>query len=200
VITIFFHLSSVLTVFLVDYLLYLISLDCVLFHTFILIIKILLVVIIILLLFIFFEGVLYLIFILLVHFMIQLVLDSLVFFGVKVFHFNIIDDILDILSVQTRSSTGFNELRFIRVAFFIFCYVRRQWFLFAGVEISLCAFMDLRPYLWFIIVGGILFVRIFGQRFRIIWHSICDLSHIRISFFNRLEASDGDIVGVNIFG
>jgi hypothetical protein len=81
---------------------------------------------------------------------IQLVLDSLVFFGVKVFHFNIIDDILDVLSVQTRSSTGFNELRFVRIRFIIWGYGFWQWLFFAGMEISFCAFMNLRPYLWFV--------------------------------------------------
>jgi len=199
-ITIFFDLRSVLTMFLVDYLLYLISLDCILFHAFVLIIKIFLVVIIIIsVFFIFFEWVLYLMFILFVHFVIKLVLDSLVFFGVKIFHFNIIDDILDILGVKSSSVTRFNELRFIRITFFTFCYVCRQWFFFAGMEISFCAFMNLRPYLWFFIVSRIFFVGIFCKGFRIIWHSICDLSHIRISFFNRWEPSNGNIVGVNIF-
>jgi len=92
----------------------------------------------------------------------------LVFFSVKVFHFNIIDDILDMLSVQGSVVAGFNEVRFIRVGvFFLFCYVcvSWQWLFFTGMEISFCAFVNLRPYLWFIVIGLSFFVRIFGKGF-----------------------------------
>ena len=101
VIAIFFNfMSSIVIMFLVDYLLYLISLDCIMLQTFVLIIEILLVIFFIILatFFNFSIWVLYFLVIFFVYLMIKLILYSLVFFSIKVFHFNVVYDILDMFS------------------------------------------------------------------------------------------------------
>jgi len=204
-ITIFVDLvsSTVCRILIVDYLLYLISLDGVLFQTSVLIIEIFFIVIFIVGMasfFIFLKGILYFLFILFVDLMIKLVLHSLVFFGINVLHFDVVYDILNVFSFKnTGDCSSFNELRFVRIAFnFAQVGVVGQRPFFAGMEISFCRFVDLRPCLRLIV--RIFSLRsLFGKRFRSVWQSICDLCHIRFSSFNRLEVSNCDVVSVNIF-
>ena len=151
--------------------------------------------------FIFFKGILYFLFILFVHFVIDFILDSLVFFSVKIFDFDIVDDILDVFSFKAIVA-GFNELRFVRIAFLSFHYVCvvQQRLFFTSMEISFCAFVNLRPYLRFIVVGMLRLGSLLGKGFRGVWYSVCNLCHIRFSSFYRLEVSNGNVVGVDIFG